>query len=222
MSAPLTVQIVSDFVCPWCFVGKRRLETALAARHDQAVKIEWLPFQLSPDMPREGKPRRQHYAEIFGEQRAEVIMASMRDTGAEEGIAFAASETAMSPNTLLAHCLVFCASADAGIDINHLTERLFAAHHEQSRDLGDPEVLADIAAEAGMNRAEVLADLVAGTYEPAVQHLLEQVRASQISGVPFFVLNGRLALSCAQPVDVLLQAFDQSLDVASTEPGSSV
>ena len=73
-----------------------------------------------------------------------------------------------------------------------------------------------------MNRAEVLADLVAGTYEPAVQHLLEQVRASQISGVPFFVLNGRLALSGAQPVDVLLQAFDQSLDVASTEPGSSV
>jgi len=220
MNEPVTVQIVSDFVCPWCFVGKRRLEKALATRPDCAVKIDWLPFQLSPDMPREGKLRRQHYAEIFGEDRAELIMANMRDTGVDEGIAFSASQTAMSPNTLLAHSLVFRSSADPAIDINDLTERLFVAHHEQSLDLGNPEVLADIAAEAGINRRDVLADLVAGTYGPAVEQLLEQVRASQVSGVPFFVLNGRLALSGAQPVEVLLQAFDQALEGSPAESGT--
>ena len=217
MTKPLHIQIVSDFVCPWCFVGKRRLDQALAKRPELDVAIEWLPFQLTPDMPREGRLRKEHYEQIFGEERAGVIMANMHDTGKEEGIAFGVSATAMSPNTLAAHCLLYQASGNAAIDVNALAERLFAAHHEACLDIGNFEVLAGIAAESGMNRSATLARLESGADEAAVTEMMQQIRSSEVSGVPFFVIDGSLGLSGAQPADVLLQAFDQLNESPSSE-----
>ena len=217
MTEPLHIQIVSDFVCPWCFVGKRRLDQALATRPELDVAIEWLPFQLSPDMPREGKLRKEHYKQIFGEERAGVIMANMHDTGKEEGIDFGVSATAMSPNTLAAHCLLYQASRNAAIDVNALVERLFSAHHEACLDIGSTEVLAGIAADSGMDRSATLARLESGADEAAVTDMMQQIRSSDVSGVPFFVIDGRLGLSGAQPADVLLQAFDQLNEVPSSE-----
>jgi predicted DsbA family dithiol-disulfide isomerase len=209
MSKPVVIQIISDVVCPWCFVGKRRLEKALAARPGVDVEITWFPFQLSPDMPREGKDRREHYASIFGEERARQIMERMKAAGAEDGIAFDAPPGARSPNTLSAHVLLYWASRMAEVDQNSLAEKLFSAHHERGEDIGNHHVLAGIASEVGMNPAEVLKALQEGKDEDTVRSLIEQVRAAGISGVPFFIFNGEHGLSGAQPPDAFIDLFDR-------------
>jgi predicted DsbA family dithiol-disulfide isomerase len=209
MSKPVIIQIVSDIVCPWCFVGKRRLEKALAARPGVDVEITWFPFQLTPDMPREGKDRREHYASIFGEERARQIMERMKDSGAEDGIAFHTPPGAKSPNTLSAHVLLYWASRIVGVDQNLLAEKLFSAHHERGEDIGSHHVLAGIASEVGMNPAEVLKSLEDGTDEDTVRSLIEQARQAGISGVPFFIINGEHGLSGAQPPEAFTQLFDQ-------------
>lgn len=217
MAEPLQIQIVSDLVCPWCYVGKRRLERALAARPDLPVNLTWLPFQLSPDMPREGKDRQAHYAAIFGPERARAIMDGMRQTAAAEGLHFETAPGARSPNTLSAHVLLYWAGESPGVDQNALAERLFAAHHTHSEDLGDPAVLARIAGEAGMDRAEVEAGLRSGRDEDRVQALMEEARQVGVSGVPFFIFNGQYAVSGAQPPEALIEVLDRlSPDGAAT------
>jgi len=209
MVEPMHIQIVSDLVCPWCYVGKRRLERALATRPDLAVRLTWLPFQLSPDMPREGKDRQAHYAAIFGADRARTIMDGMRQTAAAEGLRFEAGPGARSPNTLSAHVLLHWAGERADVDQNALAERLFAAHHTDSEDLGDPAVLARIAGEAGMDPVEVEAGLRAGKDEDRVQALMEEARQLGVTGVPFFIFNGRYAVSGAQPPEALIEVLDR-------------
>lgn len=209
MEQPIPIQIVSDVVCPWCYVGKRRLEKALAQRPGLAVQITWFPFQLSPDMPREGKDRREHYASIFGAERARDIMARMKDTGAAEGIAFDTPPGARSPNTLSAHVLMYRASCAAGIDQNALAEKLFEAHHVRGEDIGDPQVLARLAGEVGMDRGDVLQALADGKDEDTVRALMEQARQAGVSGVPFFIIGNQHGLSGAQPPEMFLQILDE-------------
>jgi len=209
MEQPIPIQIVSDVVCPWCYVGKRRLEKALAQRPGLAVQITWFPFQLSPDMPREGKDRREHYASIFGAERARDIMARMKDTGAAEGIAFDTPPGARSPNTLSAHVLMYWASCAAGIDQNALAEKLFEAHHVRGEDIGDPQVLARLAGEVGMDRGDVLQALADGKDEDTVRALMEQARQAGVSGVPFFIIGNQHGLSGAQPPEMFLQILDE-------------
>lgn len=210
MTRRIAIQIVSDVVCPWCYVGKRRLERALAQRPDLAVEITWFPFQLSPDMPREGKDRREHYAAIFGEERSRQIMEGMKQTGAAEGIAFDAPPGARSPNTLSAHVLMYWASRSAGVDQNALAEKLFHAHHVRGEDIGNHYVLAGIATEVGMNGAEVLKALQEGADEGTVSGLIEQARQAGVSGVPFFIIDGQYGLSGAQPPEAFLEVLDQA------------
>lgn len=213
MAELLNIQIVSDLVCPWCYVGKRRLERALAARPDLPVAVTWLPFQLSPDMPREGKDRQAHYATIFGPEKARTIMAGMQQTAAAEGLRFEAGPGARSPNTLSAHVLLHWASQGtglaAGVDQNLLAERLFAAHHTYSEDLGDPVLLARIAGEVGMDPARTEAALRAGIDEDQVQALMEEARKAGVGGVPFFIFNGQYAVSGAQPPEALIEVLDR-------------
>lgn len=209
MSANLTIQIVSDPVCPWCYLGKRRLERALAERPGHGVAIQWLPFQLSPDLPREGRDRREHYASLFGEARAQEIGARMRGTAAAEGLDFELKPGARSPNTLSAHVLMYWAARDRAVDQTALAERLFHAHHVDCEDIGDAGVLARLAGEVGMNASRVLADLRAGRDEDAVRGLIDQVRAAGITGVPFFIFDSQLAVSGAQPPEALLEVIDR-------------
>lgn len=209
MSQSLHIEVVSDHVCPWCYVGKKRLEAAIAQRPELDIRVTWQPFQLSPDMPREGRKRMDHYREIFGEQRAQIIMQSMQDTGREEGIAFGSSPDAMSPNTLSAHVLMLWAREADEVDANEVAEKLFHAHHVACEDLGDLRVLSRIAGEAGMDQEQVAARLATGEDEGRV---LEQIQASAergVSGVPFFIIDGRYGLSGAQPPEMLIAAFDQ-------------
>ena len=209
MGKSLQIQIVSDLVCPWCYVGKRRLERALAARPSVPAQVSWLPFQLSPDMPREGKDRQTHYAAIFGAERARTIMAGMRQTGLADGLHFEAGPGARSPNTLSAHVLLYWAGETEGVDQDALAEKLFAAHHTHSEDLGDVVVLARIAGEVGMDPATVEAGLRAGTDEDRVQALIENARQLGVTGVPFFIFNGQYAVSGAQSPEALIEVIDR-------------
>jgi len=204
----LQIEIVSDPVCPWCYIGKRRLEQALAERPELDVAVQWTPFQLSPDMPREGHDRAEHYARIFGAERAQMIRESMRETGRAEGLDFDLKPGARSPNTLSAHVLMYWA-AKQGLDGSALAEKLFHAHHVDCENLGDPAVLARLAAELGMDQAQVRADLESGKDEDRVRELISASAARGVTGVPFFIFNQRYAVSGAQPADALLELIDR-------------
>jgi predicted DsbA family dithiol-disulfide isomerase len=212
MLEKLLLEVVSDVVCPWCYVGKRRLERALNERPDIDVDIIWRPFQLTPDMAREGRLRSEHYSAIFGTERAEQIMSSMQETGRDEGIAFGSSPDAMSPNTLAAHVLMQWATEAEHVDASVVAEKLFAAHHVDCEDLGDRQVLARIAGEVGMDADDIAARLAAHQDEDRVRAVIDTARGRGVTGVPFFIINGRYGLSGAQPAEVLLQAIDQVLN----------
>jgi predicted DsbA family dithiol-disulfide isomerase len=209
----ISIEVVSDHVCPWCYVGKRRLdkavEQALAKHPDLNIHVSWQPFQLSPDMPREGRDRVEYYTQLFGEERAGQIMESMKDTGAADGIAFDTKPGARSPNTLSAHVLMLWAGEKDNVDTNQLAEKLFHAHHVDCEDIGDPEVLARIASEVGMDAGEVSTKLATGEDEDRVNALIQHSVARGVSGVPFFIVNDRYGISGAQPVEELAAAIDQ-------------
>ncbi|RMF98921.1 MAG: DsbA family oxidoreductase [Gammaproteobacteria bacterium] len=205
---PISIEIVSDWVCPWCYIGKRRLERALQQRPGLPVTLHWSPFQLSPDMPPEGRDRAEHYAEIFGPERARMIIETMRETARDEGLEFGDRPGARSPNTLLAHLLMDFAAAQ-GADATRLAERLFAAHHVDCEDLGDPAVLQEIAADCGLDAEAAAAALASPERRERVGRQVREMAARGINGVPFFVFNGRYAVSGAQPADALLQVIDR-------------
>jgi predicted DsbA family dithiol-disulfide isomerase len=209
MTQPLHIDVVSDYVCPWCFVGKRRLEAAIAQRPDLNIDVNWQPYQLSPDTPREGRNKAEHYEEIFGVDRAKIIRESMKDTGKEEGIAFGSSPDAVSPNTLSAHVLMGLANADDSIDADVLAEKLFYAHHVACENIGAHDVLKRIAGEVGMDTDAVAASLAAGEGEDEVTAQIREASGRGVSGVPFFIVNGEYGISGAQPADALVAAFDQ-------------
>jgi predicted DsbA family dithiol-disulfide isomerase len=205
----MKIQIVSDHVCPWCYIGKRRLDRALAQRPGITPEISWLPFQLSPDTPREGRDRVAHYEGIFGAERARTIMAQMTDTARDEGLGFTLKPGARSPNTLSAHVLMYWAGQYPSVDQSALAERLFSAHHEHCEDIGDIAVLARIAGECGMDPGQVRARLAAGEDEEAVRGLMQQAAQAGVTGVPFFILDGRHAFSGAQPAEAIVELLDR-------------
>jgi predicted DsbA family dithiol-disulfide isomerase len=209
MNKKLSVEVVSDHVCPWCYVGKKRLEAAIAQRPELEIAVTWQPFQLSPDMPREGRDRREHYEQIFGEERAQQIMGSMKDTGIDEGIAFANKPGARSPSTLSAHALMLLARDHDVVDQGQLAEKLFHAHHVECADLGDVEVLVSLAAEVGMDPDQVRSALGSEALEAQVGDLMQESANRGVSGVPFFIINGRYGISGAQPAESFIAVFDQ-------------
>jgi len=202
----LTIDVISDVICPWCFIGKRRLEKALAGR---PATVRWHPFQLNPDMPREGIERRSYRIKKFGSwERSQGLDAQMTAAGQGEGIAFNFDKMARTPNTLDAHRVIWLAG-ERGVQ-DAVVEALFFAYFTDGRDLSDRATLAEIAAEAGLDRAEV-DELLAGDMGlDVVRAGEEQARRLGVSGVPFFVVNGRIALSGAQPPELFRQAFEQA------------
>lgn len=205
----INIEVISDPVCPWCYVGKRRLESAIEQRPNLDFTLQWQPFQLNPDMPREGRNRQEYYREKFGRERAETLLDGLRQTGEEEGISFGSDANAMAPNTLSAHVLMYWADADDSIDASELAEKLFQAHHVACEDIGDAKVLTRLAGEVGMDEAAVAEGLAAGTDEAAVQERIARSVALGVSGVPFYIVNGKYGISGAQPADILASAFDQ-------------
>jgi predicted DsbA family dithiol-disulfide isomerase len=204
----LTIDVISDVICPWCFIGKRRLEKAL---RDRAASVRWHPFQLNPDMPREGTDRKSYRIAKFGSwERSQELDARVAAAGRGEGIAFNFDKMARTPNTLDAHRTIWLAGVRGVQD--SVVEALFLAYFTDGRDLSDRATLAGIAAEAGLDRAGVDGLLAGDGGLDVVSAGKERARRLRVSGVPFFVVNGRVALSGAQPPELFRQAFEQAGD----------
>jgi predicted DsbA family dithiol-disulfide isomerase len=206
----LRVDVISDTVCPWCFIGKRRLEAALSQTADRyEVSVNWHPFELNPDMPPEGMDARTHYAEKFGSfERFQQLRQNVADVGREAGIDFAFDKAERAPNTFDSHRLVWLASGTGLQDA--LVERLFRAHFIEGLDVGDRETLVRLAADAGLEADEVRTALASEAGIAEVRGAEDQVRKMGVSGVPFFVVEGKWAVSGAQPVDAFVQLLDHA------------
>jgi predicted DsbA family dithiol-disulfide isomerase len=205
----ITIDIVSDVVCPWCFIGKRHLETALT-QFEEPVVLRWLPFFLNPDTPPAGEPYRPFLEKKFGGPVGLAgIWARVREAGQKAGIAFEFEKIALRANTLAAHRLIHRFQQQGGAT-EALVESIFTAGFCAGRFIGDPVVLADLAAQCGEDRAEVLAWLHSDADADAVLAQEARIRQMGISGVPFFIFNGKLAVSGAQPPEVLLDTLRQS------------
>ncbi len=207
MTQRITVDIVSDAICPWCFIGKRRFERALAdAPAGLEVAIAWRPFQLNPDMPPEGADRQSYLAAKFGgEARAEKIYQNVTDVGRGAGIAFNFGGIPRTPNTINAHRLIAHAGAAGKQDA--VVERLFQAYFTEGKDIGDTATLARIAAAAGMDEAETRAYLDSDADVERIENEDAMARRMGIQGVPCFIFNGKYAVSGAQEPAVFKEVF---------------
>jgi predicted DsbA family dithiol-disulfide isomerase len=210
VATPLFVDVVSDVVCPWCYIGKRKLETALArlraAEPGLAPTVRWHPFELNPDLPVEGIPRAAYLEKKFGgKARSAAIYARVRAVGAEVGIAFDFDRIARQPNTRDAHRLI--AWAQQRGDAGALVERLFRAYFIEGRWIGERNELAALAADSGLPGDEARAVLASDLYRAEVEAEYREAQEAGITGVPFFIFNSRTAVSGAHDPDVLLEAI---------------
>lgn len=211
------IDIVSDVVCPWCYIGKRRLEQALvlwAERHpDTPVTVTWHAYQLNPDMPREGVDRKRYLEDKFGgPDRAREIYARVEAAGREVGIPFEFAKMQVQPNTVQAHRLVAWATEAGNAD--PLVEALFRGYFLEARDFTDDAVLAALAGEAGLDAAAALAFLRSDELASDVTADEAMARRIGVQGVPFFILERRLAVSGAQPAEVLVDAMEEAFATA--------
>lgn len=204
----MRIDIFYDLVCPWCFIGKHRLECALAERPGLRVELRWQPFQLNPAMPRQGMPRGAYLAAKFGgPERAAQIYAVVGEAAAREGLRLALERIERTPNTLDAHRLVRHVTASGG-SAAAATEALFRAYFQEGRDIGDPAILAQIGGALGLDAGSVRAYLASEADTAAVAAADAAARQMGIQAVPCFVFDRRYALSGAQEPAAFFPLFD--------------
>jgi len=207
MAKPLLIEVASDVICPWCYIGKRRLEKALALLCGEiAARVAWLPFQLNPGMPKEGMPRAEYRRAKFGTlERSQGLDARVATEARGEGLEFALERIERTPNTFRAHQLIELAQERGAGEA--VVEALFRAYFVESRDTSDDGVLAAIAAACDVPRAELEARWADA---PAAQRLAgteEWLREIGIGGVPTFIFNRKSGISGAQPPESLAAAI---------------
>ncbi len=210
---PLKIDVVSDVVCPWCYVGLRRLEKALALyaeRHPEALapEVRWHPFQLNPDLAPEGMDRGEYVRTKFGPRAVEVYD-RVKAVGLSEGIAFNFDGIVRQPNTRVAHSLI--AVAEPGESQNRLVQALFDAYFIDNLDLTDVQTLAQVARDAGLDEERIQQALGDADLHAHITQSDERARSVGISGVPFFIFNGEFAISGAHEADSLLDAMEQAV-----------
>jgi predicted DsbA family dithiol-disulfide isomerase len=212
--AGLRIDIVSDAICPWCYIGKRQLERALATLEAEGLhfSVHWNPFQLNPDMPKEGRDRMAYRAQKFGSiERARELDERVSSAAAGVGLQFRTDLMLRTPNTLDAHRLIWSAGREGVQDA--VMEAVFAAYFTQGRDIGNRDVLADCAAGGGMDRAAA-ADFLAG--DVAAQEMLAADRAAReagVNGVPSFFLDGYGLYSGAMPAETMAEALRKGNEI---------
>jgi predicted DsbA family dithiol-disulfide isomerase len=207
---PLRIEVVSDVVCPWCYIGKRRLQEALALVDGEiAPQLTWLPFQLNPDMPEAGMPRAEYRRAKFGSlERSRQLDARVAAEARSEGLEFALERIERTPNTFAAHQLIDLAQ-QAGVG-GAVVDALFRAYFEEARDVGDRGVLLEIAEAAGLARAQVQARWADAAAARRVAALEEGMKALGISGVPTFIFDRKFGVSGAQPPEALAEAMREA------------
>ena len=210
--ARLTVEVVHDLVCPWCYLGTRRLLRTLRRRPDLLVELVWRPFLLNPDMPRVGMARSDYVVRKFGgEDRARRLYSSIAEIGRAEGVQFRFERVRRTPSSVDAHRLVRWAARFGRA--NGVVEALFAAHFADGRDLGEIGVLCAIAASCGLDPNSARAMLATDAELDGVH--ADNLRAHRlgINGVPCFVVGGHHAIAGAQEPEVI----ERLLDVAAVD-----
>jgi predicted DsbA family dithiol-disulfide isomerase len=210
MSQPMIVDVVADVVCPWCYLGWRRLKSAIALRPDVDAKLIWRPYQLDPSIPEEGTDRKAYMAAKFKDPaRLKITHDALVEGGAEDGITFNFDTIEIAPNTNAAHRLIRWALS-AGVQ-DAVIEALFAAYFTHGRDIGDPIVLADIAEAAGMERLVVLQLLSEGADKESVSREHAMAVQGGVTGVPFVIFAGKVAVVGAETPERIVEALDQAL-----------
>ncbi len=203
----MKIDIIVDTICPWCYVGKKRFEKALSIRPQPDLEVGWRAFQLNPRMPMEGMDRREYMAEKFGGMdRARAVHGSLAQAGAEEGIEFNFRDIERTPNTIHSHRLVRHA-AEYGLQ-TQVISAVFDAYFLAGLDIGEPEILADIAETAGLDHERTLRFLKSDADTETILAEDELARRLGVNGVPCFIVNRKYAVSGAQSPEVLVQVFD--------------
>ncbi|OJU13627.1 MAG: hypothetical protein BGN85_02430 [Alphaproteobacteria bacterium 64-11] len=214
----MQIDVISDTVCPWCFIGKRRLGRAMGLRPRIEFDVKWRPFQLDPTIPRGGMERAAYMTAKFGgDAQIAQMDAIIAAEGAKEGIEFDFAAIRRRPNTIDSHRLVRWAEA-AGVQ-DDVVERLFIAYFENGEDIGDIRVLADIADICGMDGVEVARLLESDDDVALVEREDQLAREIGVTGVPAFIFGGRVAVSGAREPEMLAEAIDRALEMADALPG---
>jgi predicted DsbA family dithiol-disulfide isomerase len=213
---PIPITVYSDVICPWCFVGKRRLEAALAELSPSVtghISLSWRPFELNPEMPAGGMERRSYRAAKFGDARSAELDLKMAETGRELGIAFAFDRMQRTPNTRLAHRLIWEAGRQGRQDA--MVERLFHGYFEEGLDIGAADTLRNLAKKCELDAKGVEQALTGEDSLKAVTRLEEEGYSLGIKGVPFFFLLSKYCVSGAQPPEFWRDALPK---IASEAP----
>lgn len=210
----VALELYADIVCPWCWIGDRRLAAAIATLKgempDVTFDVTWRPFQLDPTIPPEGHDWEQVVEQKFGgRERAQPMFDRVAQAGAADGLTFAFDRITRHPNTVKAHALVVHAQ-QKGLDVWPLVESLFAANFTAGEDVSNEEVLVRIAVAHGLAEADVRGMLANGTYDVDVQQSQREAARLGIQGVPFLVLDGRYGVSGAQPTPVFVEALKRA------------
>lgn len=210
----MRIDVISDTVCPWCYVGKRKMERALAQRPDIDFEIHWHPFQLAPEVPDDGVDRQTYYREKFGNTgRMEEMVQRLIEAGETLGIQFAFDNIAIQPNTRRSHALIALAEGDQQ---DAVKEAILSAFFEQGHDIGDRDVLVQIGEAAGLDGAAVRAALDDEEGLASVDRHAQAARGMGVSGVPTFIFDQQQAFSGAQDEALFLQVIDEL--VVSNDP----
>jgi len=215
----MQIDFISDTVCPWCFIGKRRLGRAMAMRPNIGFDVRYRPYRLDPSVPKGGLERAAYLAAKFGknggvEEAQRVIAAE----GAKEGIEFDFAAILRTPNTLDSHRLIRWAELTGAQD--EVVERLFAAYFENGEDIGDIRVLSDIADVCGMDGSQV-ADMLESDQDVNLVEREDQLaREMGVTGVPALIFNNKVAVSGAREPEILVMAIDKALEMASQQAES--
>lgn len=217
----INIDVVSDIVSPWCYVGMRRLEQALAYFTGASKPaISWKPFEINPALPSEGVSVDEYLKAVFGTSEAgRAALDEVASEGARDGIRFAFDRVNSVPNTLDAHRLILMAEeAGAG---KPMADRLFRGFFEEGKDIGRQDVLADLAADVGMGRDSVMDQLSGDRFHANVRAMEARVRGAGLSGVPSIIVNKRVAVMGVQDAETIVSVIDQALfhDLATGEEG---
>jgi predicted DsbA family dithiol-disulfide isomerase len=210
MGQPLLIDLVADVVCPWCYLGWRRVKSAVALRSDVEPLIVWRPYQLDPSLPEQGIDRKAYLAGKFKDAlKLKAVHTALVEAGAEEGIVFNFDAIALSPNTNAAHRLIRWARGAGKQDA--VVEGLFAGYFTQGRDIGDPVVLADIGEAAGMDPVVILRLLSEGADKDVVAREHAMAVQGGVTGVPLAIFGGKLAVVGAESRETIAEAIDRAL-----------
>ncbi|HLA21426.1 MAG TPA: DsbA family oxidoreductase [Pseudolabrys sp.] len=214
---PVRIDVVSDVVCPWCFIGKRRLEKALALKPDIAVEVHWRPYFLNDWIPREGISREQYLTTKFGSpERYQGIAQRVTAAAAAEGLVYASDKVTRQPNTLDCHRLIRWAE-DIG-KAAEMKQRLMDLYFTQGADLTDRETLVKAAADVGLDADSVRAQLASDHDVAQVEQDAQSAKEAGIEGVPCFIFGGKFAVSGAQEAEYLAEAIER---LANAKPDAA-